>query len=277
MLLTRNSILYLIIGGFLIAGLGCSRALKKELRDDEYYFNRGMEFLKKKNYQSAIENFQTVVDSFSGSERVVDAQYQLGEARFKNEEYLTAAYEYERVYSDYPSSEYAADAWYKKALCYFMESPKANLDQENTQLAIDEFNRFIDNFPRHELVKDARERILELESKLAYKYYLVAELYRKMRARDAALIYYKALVEEYPQTVWRPYAWYGMGCVHEDLEEWEDAENMFSLVVNSDTDNSLKKKASSRLEIVQKKSAIASKKKAASEKRSVKTVGDASE
>ena len=277
MRLTRNSILFLIIGSLLVIGTGCSRALKKDLKDDEYYFNRGMEFLKKKNYQSAIENFQTVVDSFSGSERVVDAQYQLGEARFKNEEYLTAAYEYERVYSDYPSSEYAADAWYKKALCYFMESPKANLDQENTQLAIDEFHRFIDNFPRNELVKDAQERIRELESKLAYKYYLVAELYRKMNARDAALIYYKALVEEYPQTVWRPYAWFGMGCVHEDLDEWEEAEGMFSLVINADTENSLKKKANSRLEEVQRKSAKTSKNESAKKDRAMKTVGDTSE
>jgi len=130
---------------------GCSSSIRQNMDDDQFYFQRGMNYMEKKDYVKAIADFQTVVESYQGSRIIDQAQYMLAEAHFMNEDYLTAAYEFERVYMDYPSSKYVPDARYKRALCYYHESPKADLDQENTLLAIDDFNRFIDNYPRHEL------------------------------------------------------------------------------------------------------------------------------
>ncbi|MCE5251598.1 outer membrane protein assembly factor BamD [bacterium] len=255
---------------------GCSKRAQKEVQDDQFFFDRGMKYMQKKNYELAIKDFQTVVDR--GTSDIVDkAQYWLGEAHYKNEDYITAAYEYERVYMDFPSSELAAEAWFKKGMCYFMESPKANLDQENTNLAIDEFNRFIENFPRDQHGDEARKHIDELKEKLAFKDYRNAELYRKMKAYDAALVYYSSVIKDYPRSIWSYYSRYGIGLVHMKLKEigqkrlkklnkmqnvekrliddanekitkeHDLARDSFTLVVNSDTDTSLKKKASQKL------------------------------
>jgi len=242
---------FVVIIIFLVAG--CSRGIKKEeLVDARFYFNRGMERMKKKDYLKAVTDFQTVVESFSTSAIVDHAQFMLGEARFKGEEYILAAYEYERVYVDYPSSNFAPEAHYKKALCYFMESPKAALDQENTLLAIDEFNRFIDNYPQNPLVNEAQKKIEELTEKLAYKEYINAEHYKKRGFYDAALLYYNFVIKDYPRSIWADKSRFGIGEVFFKKMEYEKAKEVFILIVNGDVDPELQKKASEMLDNIEK-------------------------
>jgi len=242
---------FVVIIIFLVAG--CFRGIKKEeLLDARFYFNRGQERMRKKDYLKAVTDFQTVVESFSTSAIVDNAQFMLGEARFKSEEYILAAYEYERVYVDYPSSNFAPEAHYKKALCYFMESPKAALDQENTLLAIDEFNRFMENYPQNPLVNEAQKKIEELTEKLAYKEYDNAEYYKKRGFYDSALLYYNFVIKDYPRSTWVDDSRFGIGEVFFKKMEYEKAKEVFIIIVNGDVDPELQKKASEMLDKIEK-------------------------
>ncbi|MFC1693324.1 outer membrane protein assembly factor BamD [Candidatus Latescibacterota bacterium] len=230
----------------------CSPKMKiEEEPNADFYFNRGLMWMEKKDYLKAIADFQTVVESYQVASIVDNAQFKLAEAHFMSEDYITAAYEYERVYVDYTSSRFAPEAQYKKALCYYMESPKAQLDQENTQLAIDEFNRFIDNYPRQPLVEEAQKKIEELRAKLAYKEYLNAEHYKKTNIHEnhlnAALISYRQVINEYPRTGWADYSRYGIGEVYFIQKEFGKAREMFLWCINNDVDKDLKEKASKML------------------------------
>ncbi|MCD6308450.1 MAG: outer membrane protein assembly factor BamD [Candidatus Latescibacteria bacterium] len=238
-----SGILLVIIAVGLAAG--CSRKLmrEEELLDEQFYFDRGMKMMKKKDYIKAITDFQTVVDSYSDKPIVDHAQFMLGEAHFMAEEYLTAAFEFERVYTDYPSSPFAPEAQYKKALCYYMESPDARLDQANTQLAIDEFNRFIDTYPTNDLVEEAQKKIAELQAKMAYKEYLNGETYRKLKDYDAAIFYYRWVIKEYPRTIWSDYSRYRIAETHFKKKEYELAHERLLVVINADVDKDLRKKA----------------------------------
>ena len=222
-----------------------------EPRNAEYYYNRGMEFMEKKDYMEAQQNFQIVVDSYSGSEYVDSAQYMLAETYYMNEDYITAAFEYERVFEDYPSSLHVAEAMFKRAVCYFEESPKASLDQENTNLAIDDFNRFIDTYPRHELVPQAQEYIDELREKLAYKEFNNAEIYRKLKKYDAAIIYYRLVITDYPRTTWANEARFGIGLVYLKQSQYERAREQFQMLVNADLSENLKNRAEERLSYIE--------------------------
>ncbi len=230
---------------------GCSKTVNKEVINAQFYYDRGMDYMKRKDYIKALADFQTVVESYQGSELVDKAQFMLAEANYSNEDYLTAAYEYERVYTYYPSSTHAVEARYKKALCYYNESPKAVLDQVNTLLAIDEFNRFIDNYPQDKLVENARARIEELEEKLAYKEYKNAEIYRKPKKYESAIIYYRFVISDYPKSIWANESRYGLGLVYLKQKDYERAKEMFSFVVNTNVSEDLKNRASNKLEQIE--------------------------
>ena len=132
-----------------------------------------------------------------------------------------------------------------------MESPVAILDQENTLLAIDEFNRFIDNYPLSPIIDDAQEKIEELTAKLARKEYINAEQYKKRKHYEAALIYYREVIDRYPRTFWADYANYGIGEVFFKQEEYGKAKEVFILIINADVDNELKKKSSRKLQEIE--------------------------
>ena len=68
---------------------GCASNIRTELKGEAFYMDRGMRRFEKKNYEAAIEDFRTVVDSFSGSGIVDKAQFMLGEAHYNNEDYIT--------------------------------------------------------------------------------------------------------------------------------------------------------------------------------------------
>ncbi len=208
--------------------------------------------MEKKDYVKAQTEFQTVIDSFPASELIDRAQFMLAEANFNNEDYITAAYEYDRVYKDYPSSIHAEEARYKRAICYYNESPKAELDQENTLLAIDEFNRFVDNFPRSEFVEEAQNYIEELREKLAFKEYKNAELYRKLKKYASAIQYYRFVIGDYPRSVWADESRYGMGLVYLKQKNYERAKEMFQRLVTTNVSEDLKNKSSKRLSYIEK-------------------------
>ena len=232
--------------------LSCSSSNIKQLIDAKFYFDRGMNYMEKKDYVKAQTDFQTVIDSFPASELIDRAQFMLAEANFNNEDYITAAYEYDRVYKDYPSSIHAEEARYKRAICYYNESPKADLDQENTLLAIDEFNRFIDNFPRSEFIKEAQNYIEELSEKLAFKEYKNAELYRKLKKYDSAIQYYRFVISDYPRSVWADESRFGMGLVYLKQKNYERAKEIFQRLVTTNVSEDLKNKASKRLSYIEK-------------------------
>ncbi len=232
---------------------GCASSGRKELISAKYYFDSGMEFMGRRDYVKAIESFQTIVDSYQGSEIIDQAQYMLAEAHYKNEDYITAAYEYNRVYTDFPSSEYAPKAMFMRSMCFFHESPRAELDQENTHLAIDQFNRFIDNFPRHELVEEAQKHIEELHDKLALKLFKNAETYRKLKKYEAAIIYYRYVINDYPRSEWADKARFGIGRVYIKQEKFEQARDMFQIIINSDAAEELKKDASKKLIYIERR------------------------
>jgi len=227
------------------------RKSKEITRDAQYYFDRGQEAMKKKDYVKAIGDFQTVVESFSESEIVPHAQFMLAEAHFKSEEYITASFEYERVYIDYPASDWAMDAQFKKALCYFMESPSARLDQGNTNLAIDEFNRFIDNYPNSELTEEAQKNIAELRAKMAYKEYLNGETYEKLKYFEAATIYYQYIIDTYPRTLWAEYARFGIAEVQFKMDEYEKAKSTLMPLLNRDIEKDLRNKIVSLMDDIE--------------------------
>ncbi len=217
----------------------------------DYYYKRGLQDMDKHDYLEAQKNFKVIVDSFSGSEFVDSAQFMLAETYFDNEDYITAAFEYENVYREYPLSPFVSQAMFKRAVCYFHQSPKSALDQENTNLAIDEFNRFIDTYPHDELVSEAQKYITQLKDKLANKVYQNAEIYRKLKKYDSAILYYQFVISDYPQSTWVGEARFGIGQVFLNQKQYEKAREQFQTLVTSSTDKSLRTRAQEKLTYIE--------------------------
>ncbi len=189
--------------------ISCKSSDVEKTLTAEERFEIGLNEFNGENYLEAINEFSVVTLQYPGSSVSDDAQYYLGECRFKKEEYLLAAYEYEALKRNMPASPLVPKAMNKIALAYYNLAPKSALDQSYTIKAIDEFQAFIEYFPTDSLVLDAEAKITELRDRLAEKEYQTAVIYMKMEYYKSATYYFNSVLENYHDSKFGEQAYFG--------------------------------------------------------------------
>jgi outer membrane protein assembly factor BamD len=176
-----------------------------QLPSDPLY-ELAMQKLDERKWNDAIRALDQFTGRFPGDSRAEEARFQLGRAHFEKKDFITAAAEMVRLAADYPSGRYSDEARFKACESYYLLSPKPQLDQEYTRAAIDHCDALIVSYPSSEFTPKAEELIGDLMEKLADKSYLHGEYYFKRKAYDAAILYYEALLREYPASPSAPKA-----------------------------------------------------------------------
>jgi len=186
----------------LLALFGCSSApnLGEATADDLYEI--GVAAAEREDYLLAIEAFRRVTSDSPLNEFADDALIGLADAHTAIGEFASAELEYRTVMEDYPRSPLVPEAAYKLGVAFQEQSLPATLDQSMTHQAIEQFERVLSLYPDSAVADAARERVLELHSKLAEKAYESAGLYLKLEDPGAARVYLETVASDYPDTAW---------------------------------------------------------------------------
>ena len=187
---------------------GCATTVDTTTMNAEEHFKYAKSLYDDEDYLKAINEFQAILLQFPGNQITDDAEFYLGMSYFKNGQYLLGAYQFSKLIKDIPSSPYVPKAQFMLAESYYKLSPPYPLDQTYTKKAIEEFQAFIDFFPNNPKVKEAAEKIKELNDKLAHKEYEAAVIYEKMEYYNAAIKYYQNVIEKYHDTKYARMAMY---------------------------------------------------------------------
>jgi len=165
-------------------------------------YQKGIDKYEEGDYGDAAEIFESVTRLGRGTNFAQDAQFYLAESYYNQKRFILSEAEYDRFVSFYPRDERRAEADFKKAMSLYHQSPRYRLDQTATRRAIEEFQLFNSRYPNSELVIESAEKINELRSKLARKYYESAEFYLRTEQYKAATIYYDLVIDRYPESSW---------------------------------------------------------------------------
>lgn len=147
-------------------------------------YQEAMKLYNKKNYNKAIILFEDLSQKYRGRAEAEDLNYYYALTLYKLRDYTTARYQFKSFADTYPTSKYAEECRYLGAYCYYLESPKSSLDQENTYKAIDALQLFINFYPKSERVADASKYIADLRAKLETKAFENAKLYYDLGGYD---------------------------------------------------------------------------------------------
>jgi outer membrane protein assembly factor BamD len=153
-------------------------------------------------YVVAAELLKTYVANNAGSADVDHAIYLLGHCHLKTKDWTGAAAEFERLLRDYPESDSSAAARFALGEALFAQSRPPDFDQEYTIKALEEWQRYLRDFPGHGQNELAKERILVARSRLADKAVRNGVLYLKLRLTGPARVWFQKVTSEYPDTVW---------------------------------------------------------------------------
>jgi outer membrane protein assembly factor BamD len=202
--------------------LKATASAEERLAYAEKLFNNG-------DYLEARTEFKIVVLNYPGSTVSDRAQLGLADCHFKLKEYIIAAEEYKKLVRVYPNSEYVDDAQFDIALSNFELSPKYSLDQDYTNKALEEFQKFSDDFPTSKLIPDVNKYMKLCREKLGKKYYSNAESYRKVGWYKSAIIYYDFVLDNYYDTEFAGLSLFGKAECYHNLKSPEQAEKFYKL------------------------------------------------
>lgn len=202
---------------------GCGASVLPSITSEAERLAAARRLMDEREYRSAAELLQAYIANNAGSGDVDQAIYLLGLSHLKTKDWSLAAVEFERLLRDYPESDSSAAARYGLAEAKFAQSRPPEYDQDNTRQALDEWMRYLQDFPGHWQNTAARERILACRTRLAEKLIRTARLYVKMSEWGPARVYFQKVATDYPETTWLPEAEMGLAVCDAHQGEFEPA------------------------------------------------------
>lgn len=150
----------------------------------------------------AIEIFKAVADNSPYGKYADKAIFNTGLAYKSISDYDNAIMTFKQLVDKYPDSSFIDSARYQLAECSKLLSLKPDYDQSSTAVAREEFEEFVAKHPESELTDEAREIIDKLKYKEAQNSYNIGQFYEARRMPDSAVIYYRDIIQKYPETEW---------------------------------------------------------------------------
>ncbi|HMI05171.1 MAG TPA: outer membrane protein assembly factor BamD [Pedobacter sp.] len=157
-------------------------------------YQEALRLYNKKNYSKALILFEDLSQKYRGRTEAEELNYYYALTLYKIRDYTTARYQFKTFADTYPTSKYAEECRYMSAYCYYLDSPRPSLDQENTVKAIDALQLFINFYPKSERAVEASKYIAILRTKLEDKAYANAKLYYDLGGVGANATNYRAAV-----------------------------------------------------------------------------------
>lgn len=184
----------------------CNSALDTAMKsaDKDYIMKVANEKFEKKKWADAIALYERLTNLVAGTDDAADVVYNSAYANYYDKNYKLAGHQFKNFAVTFPQDKRAEDASYMSALCYYQGSMDYNLDQTNTDLAINELQTFLNNYPNAEKAKNINDLIDELTYKLEFKSYENARQYYKMADYKAAAVAFENVLEDFPSTKLRP-------------------------------------------------------------------------
>ena len=205
-------------------------------------FERAMSFFNNRKYDQALEAFERILFYHASSEYVDDAQYWLARTYLEKKDYDQAIVEFDYLVRNFPKSTQLEDAYFYRAKAYLASAPSYEKDLSDLKRAIRLFDEFVTRYPNSKYTDEVRKEILAARNLKARKELENGKLYQKLNEIGAALIYYKHIMNTYPETEAANEARYRSAQIHEKRGETEKALDLYKELLDEEKWN----KAASR-------------------------------
>ena len=178
--------------------------VNKQLNNDVEIYNLGLELLKKKRFDEAIDQFTELEIQYPYSDWSARGQMLIGFSHYSNREYdeaILSLSKFTELNPDHPLVPYAM---FLKGYSYYERIPDIELDQEYSIRALEEFLELTNRYPNSKYKKKSFEIIKILRNHLSSKELLIGKFYQSKGNYLAAIKRYKQILKKYKRSVHTP-------------------------------------------------------------------------
>jgi outer membrane protein assembly factor BamD len=198
----RSVIFYLSISFVILSA--CSN-FEKVVKSTDYRFKyrEAVRYYNKGDYYRAQTLFDQIAPVFRGTIQADTVYYYQAMSYYQQSDYIMAGYYFSMFSKMYGGSPFVENADYMTAYCYFLTSPRAELDQESTMNAIQSFQLYLIKYPNSTHIDDVKKYVEQLRDKLAEKAYLSAKLYYDLEDFKASIVALNNCLTSFPESEYR--------------------------------------------------------------------------
>ena len=196
--------LIVLLAFFALSACNKQQEMAMKSADKDYILKVANENFEKKKWTDALALYERLSNLVAGTDDAPNVVYNSAYANYYDKNYKLAGHQFKNFAVTFPQDPRAEDAAYMSALCYYEGSMDYNLDQTSTELAINELQNFLNNYPNSEKSKNINELIDELSYKLEFKAYENARQYYKMADYKAANVAFENVLSDFPSTKLAP-------------------------------------------------------------------------
>lgn len=184
----------------LILTLTSCSGYNKVVKSDDYQrkYQLADELYNSKQYDRSIALYEQVYQKFPKTGEGELAYYRMGKAYYFEKDYYMAGYYLGAFSQRFPYSANAEETLFLSAMCSVSNSPDFTLDQNDTELAINSLQQFIDKYPNSKLVDSCNHVMDRLRIKIQSKEYQSVKLYAKTENYRAAVTTAETFLADYP-------------------------------------------------------------------------------
>jgi len=186
----------------LLSGCGEYEKLLKS-RDFQKKYSTAVTLYGEGEFVKAGTLFDQVANIYRGTTKADTVKYYQAKSYYGQRDYMMAGHYFGELSSIYVNSVYLEEADFMVAYCYYKQSPRPQLDQDNTFRAITAMQMFMVKYPTSERLNECQEIIVEMSDKLVEKSYISAKLYYDLGYYKSAIIALRNSLIEYPETRYR--------------------------------------------------------------------------
>ena len=215
---------HFLVSFLLLAAIlqSCS-GYNKVVRSDDFTrkFEMANSLYEKKQYARSIPLYEQVYQRMPKTGEGEVSYYRVGKAYFEEENFIMASYYLSTFSEKYPASPKCEETAFLATICAVRNSPNYTLDQNETELALNDLQMFINQYPYSDKIDTCNVIMDNLRFKLEKKEFEGVKLYSKMENYKAASVSAETFLAGYPQSRYREQAGYIM------------VKNSYFLAINS--------------------------------------------
>jgi outer membrane protein assembly factor BamD len=218
----------LALGALLVAACGPSFRVRNYPTPDALFGASLLEYQKKK-WDNAVEGFEKVTLELGSRDPLLPAAYLfLARAYANRGEHLVAANTYARISESFPEDSLADDALFEQGQAYGKLWRKPTLDQQYGVLAQSTYRTLLSAYPESPMRPKALTELSRLDEWMAAKDFEIGLHYKRRRAPDSAIIYFRDVIAQYPSTDTARRAGLALLEVYRSIKYSEDATELCS-------------------------------------------------
>jgi outer membrane protein assembly factor BamD len=203
---------------------------------DKQLYDKAMNDIKHGRHEVGRLGLQTLINTYPDSEYLAKAKLAIADSYFKeggtaNTTQAVAGYKDFIVF--FPFLPEAAYAQMQVAMANYNEMAKADRDSTHAKLAEEEFQTFLQKYPKDPLAPKAEQRLREVQEVLAEGQFRIAYYYYVKGDRRAAAGRLAPLVTRYPLYSKSDEALWMLGDVFEKSERKDVAGGYYMLLVRN--------------------------------------------